>query len=114
MHWCRVLSNNFPPMQPEYQFNLNRIHLLETVKTNLTKQVIIDVQPQFINEDFIHFIDNNVKNNPGKSSIKFNLKDIRTNYKISMYSLEKGFTMNDEMAIFLNENPDIEVSVMTN
>ena len=97
----------------EYQFNLNRIYLLETVKTSLTKQVIIDVQPQFINEDFIQFIDNNVKKNPGKSTLKFNLKDVRTNYKISMYSLEKGFTMNDEMAIFLNENPDVEVSVMT-
>jgi hypothetical protein len=30
-----------------------------------------------------------------------------------MYSLEKGFTMNDEMAIFLNNNLDVEVSVIT-
>ena len=30
-----------------------------------------------------------------------------------MYSLENGFTMNDEMAVFLNENPDVEVSVIT-
>ncbi len=98
---------------PEFQFNLSRIHLLDTVKTNLTKQVIIDVQPQFINNDFVNFIDSNVKNNPGKSSLKFNVKDLRNNFKVGMYSLEKGFTMNDEMAGFLNENPDIEVSVVT-
>ena len=97
----------------EYQFNLSRIHLLETVKPNLTKQVVIDVQPQFINEGMINFIDNNVKSNPGKTSLKFNVKDLRNNYKVGMYSLEKGFTMNDEMALFLNDNLDVEVSVVT-
>jgi len=97
----------------EYQFNLSRIHLLETVKTNLTKQVIIDVQPQFINTDFVNFIDQNIKANPGKTSIKFNVKDLRNNHKVGMYSLEKGFTMNDEMALFLNDNVDVEVSVVT-
>ena len=30
-----------------------------------------------------------------------------------MYSLEKGFTMNDDMAVFLIDNPDVEVSVVT-
>ena len=30
-----------------------------------------------------------------------------------MYTLEKGFTMNDEMAVFLNENKNIDVSVLT-
>jgi DNA polymerase III subunit alpha len=28
-----------------------------------------------------------------------------------MYSLEKGFTMNDEMAEFLLDNPDVDVNV---
>jgi DNA polymerase III subunit alpha len=97
----------------EYQFNLTRIHLLETVKTNLTKQVIIDVQPQFINAGFINFIDQNIKAHPGKTSLKFNVKDTRNNHKVGMYSLEKGFTMNDEMALFLNDNIDVEVSVVT-
>ena len=97
----------------EYQFNLSRIHLLETVKTSLTKQVIIDVQPQFINSGFVNFIDQNIKANPGKTSIKFNVKDVRNNHKVGMYSLEKGFTMNDEMAMFLNDNVDVEVSVVT-
>jgi DNA polymerase-3 subunit alpha len=97
----------------EYQFALSKIHLLETVKTALTKQVVIDVQPQFVNTSFINFIDQNIKANPGKTSIKFNVKDLRNNHKVGMYSLEKGFTMNDEMAIFLNNNLDVEVSVVT-
>jgi hypothetical protein len=30
-----------------------------------------------------------------------------------MYTLEKGFEMNDEMTAFLEENPDMEVNVTT-
>ena len=97
----------------QYEFRLAKIHLLDTVKTMLTKQVVIDIQPQFVDNNFVSFIEKNIKANPGKSSIKFNIADDRNNYKIGMYSLENGFTMNDEMAVFLNENPDIEVSVVT-
>ena len=71
------------------------------------------MQPQFISTQFVHFIENNVKKHPGKTGLKFNIVDIRNNYKVGMYSLETGFTMNDDMAVFLNENKDIEVSVIT-
>ncbi|MBI3883465.1 MAG: DNA polymerase III subunit alpha, partial [Sphingobacteriales bacterium] len=97
----------------QYEFKLSKLHLLETVKPTLTKQVIIEVQPQFINNDFIHFIEKNIKENPGKSTIKFNIVDVRNNYRIGLYTLEKGFTMNDDMAVFLNNNIDIDVSVST-
>jgi len=96
-----------------YDFNINKLHLLDTVKSTLTKQVIIDVEPQFIDEEMVEFIDANVKANPGKTSIKFNVIDSRHNYKIGMYSLEKSVTMNDDLASYLNENKDIDVSVVT-
>ncbi len=97
----------------QYDFKLEKLHLLETVKPNLTKQVIIDVEPQFINEELVDFIDKNVKANPGKTSLKFNIIDSRHKFKMGMYSLERCLTMNDDMAFFLNENKDIEVSVVT-
>ncbi len=97
----------------QFDFKLTKLYLLETVKTNLTKQVVIDITPQAINGDFVNFIDRNIKANPGKSSIKFNIIDNRNNFKVGMYTLESGFTMNDDMAVFLNENPDVEVSVVT-
>jgi DNA polymerase III subunit alpha len=97
----------------EYEFRLGKIHLLETVKTSLTKQVVIEVAPQFINDDFVNFIDTNIKANPGKSGLRFNITDARKNYKVGLYSMEHGFTMNDDMAHFLQNNPDIDVSVVT-
>ncbi|MEO6252665.1 MAG: DNA polymerase III subunit alpha [Ferruginibacter sp.] len=96
-----------------YDFSLNKLHLLDTVKSTLTKQVIIDVEPQFISEEMVEFIDANVKANPGKTSIKFNVIDSRNKFKVGMYSLEKSLTMNDDLAFYLNENKDIEVSVVT-
>ncbi|MEO6230135.1 MAG: DNA polymerase III subunit alpha [Ferruginibacter sp.] len=97
----------------QYEFKLSKMHLLETVKPALTKQVIIEIQPQFINDKFVEFIDQNIKDNPGKTNIKFNIVDTRNKYKVGMYTLEKGFTMNDDMAVFLNENKDVDVSVVT-
>ena len=49
----------------QFEFRLSKIHLLETVKSNLTKQVIVDIEPQFINNDFVNFIETNVQQNPG-------------------------------------------------
>jgi len=97
----------------QYEFKLSRIHLLETVKPALTKQVTIEVQPQFISNHFVTFMEQNIKANPGKTGLKFNIVDIRNNYRVGMYSLETGFTMNDDMAVFLNDNKDVDVSVVT-
>ena len=83
------------------------------MKTTLTKQVSLEIQPQFITEPFIKFIENNIKSNPGKAILKFNITDIRNNIKLSLYNIEKGFTMNDNMATFLQDNPDVDVSVVT-
>ncbi len=97
----------------QYEFKIAKLHLLETVKSSLTKEVIIDIPPQFIDEQFVSFIDRNIKEHPGRTSIKFNISDTSQKYKISMRSLEKGFTMNDEMALFLDNNLNIDVSVLT-
>jgi DNA polymerase-3 subunit alpha len=97
----------------QYEFRIAKLHLLETVKSSLTKEVIIDIPPQFIDDDFVTFIDKNIRANPGRTSIKFNISDTSQKYKISMRSLEKGFTMNDEMALFLNSNKNIDVNVLT-
>lgn len=97
----------------QYEFKLSKLHLLETVKITLTKQVSLELQPQFINAAFINFIETNIKSNPGKAILKFNITDIRNNVKLALYNIEKGFTMNDDMAVFLQENLDVDVNVAT-
>jgi DNA polymerase-3 subunit alpha len=96
----------------QYEFKLAKVHLLETVKTTLTRQVILETQPQFVKEEMVHFIEKNVKENPGQTKLKFNIIDSRNDFKIGLYTIDKGFTMNDDLAYFLINNPDLEVSVM--
>jgi DNA polymerase-3 subunit alpha len=95
----------------EFDFKISSMSLLETVKQTLTRSLDLNVHPAAITRDFVSFVDRNVKNFPGKSSLRFNLYEPRENLKVSLYSFEKGFQMNEEMAEFLLNNPDIDVHV---
>ncbi len=95
----------------EYDFKVNTMSLLETVKQTLTRSVEINVHPASITPDFVNFVDKNVRSFPGKSSLRFNIYEPKENLKVSLYSFEKGFQMNEEMAEFLLNNPDVDVHV---
>jgi DNA polymerase-3 subunit alpha len=97
----------------QYEFKFSKIHLLETLKTTITKQLILEISPQLIDENLIHFLTENIKNNPGKTSLKFNIIDELRQKKLSMSSFEKGITMNDDMIEFLSSNKHIDVYVAT-
>jgi DNA polymerase-3 subunit alpha len=97
----------------EFEFKVEKIILLESIKQNLTKQVIIDIEARHVNQDLVSFIEKNVKNYPGRSGLKFNITEPKSNTKISMYTVESGFEMNDEMAEWLYHNKDMEVQVLT-
>lgn len=95
----------------EFDFKIITMSLLETVKQNLTRSIEINMHPASLTPDFVSFIDKNVRNYPGKSSLRFNIYEPKENMKVSLYSFEKGFLMNEEMADFLMENPDVDVHV---
>jgi DNA polymerase-3 subunit alpha len=97
----------------EYEFKVERVTLLETIKQSLTRQLIVDIEARHLNENHVIFMEQNVKKFPGKSSLKFNITEPKQQLRVSMYTLENGFLMNDEMANFLAENPELEVQVVT-
>ena len=97
----------------QYEFKISKLHLLETVKTSLTRQVLIDISPGDIDQEFINFIDSNIKKFPGKTALKFIINDAIQQQKISLSTVERGFTMNDEMADFLMNNQKAVVNVVT-
>ena len=96
-----------------YEFKISRLNLLETVKPMLTKEVRIEVEPENVNDHFINFIDSNVQSHPGKTTLKFCIKDPVEKWKIGLYTLEKSFTMNDDMASYLNSRDDFDITVLT-
>ncbi len=97
----------------EYEFKVERMMLLESIKQHLTRQLIIEIEARFIQEGHVRFMERNVKKFPGRSSIRFNIAESKSKARVSLYSSETGFEMNDEMAAFLSENPEMEVQVVT-
>ena len=95
----------------QYEFKINTINLLETAKQTLTKQLDISLGAASVTPEFVEFIDKNINDHPGKSALKFHVYEPLSNLKVSLYTYEKGFGMNDEMAEFLLDNPDVEVNV---
>ena len=94
-----------------YEFKISSISLLETVMRNQTKKIHIDMNPHDVSEEFIEFIGNNIQKFPGKSTLKFNISDNLSHLKFSMYTMEKGFEMNDEMANYLQQKPELDIKV---
>ncbi len=96
----------------DFEFKISNVLLLETVKRTMTRQLIVDIEPRFLTEEIVTFIEQNIKKNPGKSSLRFNLYEQKENWRIGMYTLEKGFEMNDDMADFLMSRPELGVNVV--
>lgn len=97
----------------QYEFRVNKLHLLESVKPALTKQVMLDVTPSQVSEELILFMEQQMKQFPGSTQLRFQVTDLRTNYRATLYTLQKGVTMNDELAHYLENHPDIGVNVVT-
>jgi DNA polymerase III subunit alpha len=99
--------------RPEYEFKVDKMLLLESIKQALTKQVVLEVEARHINEQMVRFIEKNVKDHPGRAGLKFNISEPKQQLRIGLYTLETGFEMNDDMTHFLAENPEFDVQVVT-
>ena len=94
-----------------FEFKIFKLYLLETLKKTQTKQLILEIPPQFINEQFIEFLDINFQKNPGNTTLKINIPDIDNQKILSMNTFNNSFQMNDDMLEFLEHNQQIEVKV---
>jgi DNA polymerase-3 subunit alpha len=97
----------------EYEFKIEKIMLLESIKQALTKQLVVDIEARHLSEKMVNFFAHNVKSFPGRTGLKFNIREPKERLKVGMLTMDSGFEMNDEMAGFLSENPEFEVHVVT-
>jgi DNA polymerase-3 subunit alpha len=97
----------------DFEFKMEKVLLLETIKKMMTKKVTIKIEPRFVSEKLISFLENNIKNNPGKTSLQVELFDPADSWKISLFTAEKGVEMNDELTEYLLNSPELEVSALT-
>ncbi|MGB3154077.1 MAG: OB-fold nucleic acid binding domain-containing protein, partial [Chitinophagaceae bacterium] len=110
-----LINGYFKPRynKDEFEFKVMSVSLAETMKRNMTKQITIEAHPQDINPEMISFVEKNVKNFPGNSTLKFTLTEPKNRMKISLLTTNKGFEMNEEMILFLEKSPELDVQVQT-
>jgi DNA polymerase-3 subunit alpha len=110
-----LINGYFKPRynKEEFEFKVMSVTLAETMKRNMTKQVTIEAHPQDVSPAMVDFIEKNLKNNPGKSSLKFTLTEPKNKMKISLVTMNSGFEMNEEMIQFLEKSPELDVQVLT-
>lgn len=99
--------------EKDFEFKVNSVCLLETIKRTMTKQVQLEIHPMMVTSEVINFMEKNIKRHPGKTGLKFNITDSKAKHKITLYSVEKGIEMNDELSDYLLNNADMEVNVVT-
>jgi DNA polymerase III subunit alpha len=95
----------------EFEFKISHISLLESLMKSNTRKLQLEFDPKNITEEFIDFMTKNVHRFPGNSSLKFCINETKSHLKFGMYTLEKGFEMNDEMANYLQQKPELDVQV---
>jgi DNA polymerase-3 subunit alpha len=105
------LTGSFRERYEKFDFKINQITLLESLMKNYTRKLQIEADPKNISQEFIDFISENVHRFPGRSSLKFYISDNKSHLKFAMYTLENGFEMNDEMAMYLQQKPEFDVQV---
>jgi DNA polymerase III subunit alpha len=112
---CLFVTGKFEKWESrnEWNFRVAEICLLETIKRSLTRQIQIELHPKLLTREQVQFIEKNARLYPGKASLRFQLVEPKEHLRVTMYNTEKGFEMNDEMTAFLQENKDIDVSVVT-
>jgi DNA polymerase-3 subunit alpha len=94
-----------------FEFKVNGVTLLESLMQSSTKKLQIEMHPKDVTKDLIEFFDRNMQEHPGNSTVKFCVTDTTSKLKFGMYALEKGFEMNDEMANYLLEKPELGIQV---
>ncbi len=95
----------------QFEFKVASISLLESLKAALTSKLEFNLPAASVTKDFVSFLEGNLKKNPGKAVVKFNVYEPLENIKVSMHTFDRGFSMNDEMAAYLMENEDLDVNV---
>lgn len=104
-----MFSNGTEKFQDGWEFKVQSIQLIETMKRTLTKQVKLTIEARSVKPDMIDFLQKNLKKNTGGHKLNIHLWDEKQNVHVDLRS--SGFEMNDDLANFLADKPEVEVLV---
>ena len=113
---CLYVNGAFKPNrfnENEYEFKVQSMQLLQEVKRTHTRKLFLITQAQFITAEIVDFLVDNAAKYPGKCEISMQLIDQQEELQVKLHTFNRHIEMNDELAHFLDTQPDIDVYIDT-
>jgi DNA polymerase-3 subunit alpha len=108
----RYTGENRELTQDGWEFKINSMQLLESLKTQSTKGIELQIHPADITSELLQLLEKNFNKNKGNTWVKFKLRDTLKNYDVELDMLNKPITINEEIAQYLYKSPVIDVKVI--
>ncbi len=111
---CVMLNVTFQENyeKTEKRMKVVDVTLLESVRTKLTKEVKLQIPAEKVDQVFVDFMIQNIKKNPGSTRMKLEVYT-PSGDKAGIYSLSKGFTLNEEMVAFIEERIYLDTQIVS-
>lgn len=97
--------------QGQMEFQIQNMMLLDEVRKLLTRRLQFSIPLEKIDEEFVIFISNNIKNNPGNTELIIHVADEQENRSVRLKSTAKRILVTDELIQFLQNNDYIKYSL---
>lgn len=113
---CLYVNGAFKPKrfnENEYEFKVLGMQLLQEVKRTHTRKLGLVTMPQFVTPEVIDFMYTNAVKYPGKCEIYMQLIDKQEDLTVKLHTFNRHIEMNDELAHFLDGQPDIDIYIDT-
>lgn len=105
-------NSNQEKYQDGWEFKVQQIQLMESLKRSMTKQLKLMIEARSIQEDFIAFMQKNIKRNPGQTKLSISVYDEKQDLSVELLSYSQGIEMNDELANYLMGKPEMKVEIL--
>jgi DNA polymerase-3 subunit alpha len=99
-------------VQDGWEFRINNIKLLETIRQENTRQVDIVLDPVALDRSSIDFFEKQLFKTAGNTQVKFILRDHARQFDVELTS-SRSCQLNEEIAQYLLSNPALELRVHT-
>jgi DNA polymerase-3 subunit alpha len=107
----RMRYNGPEQVQDGWEFKVNSIQMLDSLRSKSTRALELVMHPALINHEVISFFSKHVKKNGGSTAFKLKLRDYEKNYDIELNG-GKGIEISDELAQYLLEHEEIGTKVV--
>jgi DNA polymerase-3 subunit alpha len=113
---CLYVNGAFKPRrfnENEYEFKVQSMQLLQEVKRTHTRKLFLAAQAHMLTTEIVDFLVDNASKYPGKCEIAMHLIDHQEELSVKLHTFNRHVEMNDELAHFLDRQPDIDLYIDT-